>query len=130
MIWTQPPPAAYFYFSDNCYIGDAHPGKILTMAVTSDEDDKITEFRKRLFGVGERGSNLFFPSLSLDEMTQVFPEDPEAIRTLKFNVVGGNPRMYHYCVHSATPVDILSPLFICVCHSLLSISQNCRFVNI
>ena len=57
----EPGPKAYFYFSDNCDIGDAHPGSVLTMAVTSGDEDKMIEFRKRLQGVGTSGTTLFLP---------------------------------------------------------------------
>jgi hypothetical protein len=49
----EPAPKAYFYFSDNCDIGDALTGIVLTMAVTSGDKEKIPEFRKRLDGFTE-----------------------------------------------------------------------------
>ena len=103
---NEPRPKAYFYFSDNCDIGDAHPGIVLTMAVTSGDDDKLPEFRKRLDGVGgEGGANLFLPSLTLEEMAEVFSADSEVTRSFKFNVVGGNPRKYKFNAFSASPKD-------------------------
>jgi hypothetical protein len=41
------------HLRSNCDIGDADPGRVLTMEVTSgDEDKKMAEFRKRLYAAG------------------------------------------------------------------------------
>jgi len=45
-------------------------------------------------------------------MAQVFSADPEVSRKFKFNLVGGNPRMYKFNAYSATRQDRFYPVVV------------------
>jgi hypothetical protein len=85
------PRDVHYVISDNCDIGHAHIGSLLTMAVTTDEEDCLKEFRKRHTAVKKDKVTLYMPSLSFDEMKALYPDIPVEELQFMFNVVGGNP---------------------------------------
>lgn len=107
-----------YCFSDNVDISDAKVGSALTLAVTSGDTDVLKEFSKRLEGVGDEQARLYMPSLTMDEMAQVFPTLSQQEVQFKFDIVGGNPRKFQSTSYAAPSskyghvvVDVLDWLF-------------------
>ena len=92
-ILNDRPAQMDFYFSDNVDITDAYVGSLLTMAVTSGDEDVLKEYKKRYEGVDSVDrKTLYMPSLELEEMGLLFPELELEELQFKFDVIGGNPR--------------------------------------
>jgi hypothetical protein len=96
-IFSDPgwPAHVSYCFSDNRDVADANVGSILTLAVSSGVEAVLQEFSKRIDGISSGlKADLCMSSLSLQEMALIFPDMGEGERQFKFDVVGGNPRMF------------------------------------
>lgn len=84
----------HFYFSDNVDVDDAGAGSLVTLALTSGDEDVLKNFSKRKNEARTKHrSELVMPGLALDEMLLVFPGMPKEAVEFSFDVVGGNPRL-------------------------------------
>jgi hypothetical protein len=84
-----------YCFSDNVDISDASVGSLLTMAVTSGDLTVLKEFNKRVQACKpDTKAILYMPSLILEEMALLFPLYTPGALQFKFDIVGGNPRMF------------------------------------
>ena len=69
-------------------------GEKLNLGLTSGDRELLKEFRKRVNEAGERGQNYAMLSLDLKVITLMFSDLSLAERQFRFDVLGGNPRMF------------------------------------
>jgi hypothetical protein len=71
-------------------------GSALTMAITSGDPSVLQEFRKRVTAIPETmKATITMPSLTSAEMQQVFPDMGLETLQFRFDVAGGNPRVFN-----------------------------------
>lgn len=93
----------HYYISDNADIM-IPAGSILNLAATSGDLGVLPEFSKRL-SEGIAGRSLYFPAPDLTDVISIFPRMNTKERQNKFDIVGGNLRVYvstEACSHKST----------------------------
>jgi len=93
----------HYYFSDNVDVSEANVGSFLTICATSGDLDTLKEFNKRQAESG--GPTYTMPSLEFDEMKLIFPEMNKDELQFKYDVFGGNPRVFRE-IRSTRPDSI------------------------
>ena len=99
----------HYYFSDNVDISEASKGSHVTMALSSGDTEVLKDFTKRMNESRiQRKSELIMPGLDLHEMLMVFSDLSNEEVFFKFDVLGGNPRLFR-----ASPSINITSLFYC-----------------
>ena len=105
------PVSPHYYVSDNIDVSHGNVGSILTICATSGDADTLKEFNKRR--AETTGPTYTMPSLELDEMKLIFYGHSDEELQFKFDIFGGNPRVfsdncgsltqskYYFIVHNA-----------------------------
>ena len=83
----------HYYFSDNVDVSEANVGSFLTICATSGDIGTLREFNKRKDECS--GPTYTMPSLEFEEMKLIFPEMNDEELQFKYDIFGGNPRLFH-----------------------------------
>jgi len=86
------PVSPHYYVSDNIDVSHGNVGSILTICATSGDADSLKEFNKRRAETS--GPTYTMPSLELNEMKLIFCGHSDEELQFKFDIFGGNPRVF------------------------------------
>jgi len=99
----------HYYFSDNVDIIEESSGSHVIMALSSGDTEVLKDFTKRMNESHiKRKLELIMPGLELHEMLMVFSDLSKEEVLFKYDVLGGNPRLFR-----ANPSININSLFYC-----------------